>query len=120
MDGIAVERNRRWERLGHPSLSCHSRRRIGTNSSHKCRRGCRWKDLRGRIEATPYEEEQEMVRNDGESNVVASISEVEHEWLNCPIDSFDHLLDDSLTEEQAEEIQKILERHRGLFSKKKA
>jgi len=60
-----------------------------------------------------------MVRNDGESNVVASISEVEHEWLNCPIDSFDHLLDDSLTEEQAEEIKKILERHRGLFSKKK-
>ena len=79
-------------------------------------RGCRWKDLRGRIETTPYEEEREMVRNDGESNVVASISEVEHEWLNGPIDSFDHLLDDSLTEKKAEEIKKILERHRGLWN----
>jgi hypothetical protein len=84
--------------------------------SNAYHRGCRWRDVRGWIEATSFDEEREVVR---ETNIIAVIGKVEHEWLNCPIESFDHLLDDALTEEQADAIKTILERHVGLFSKKK-
>ena len=45
--------------------------------------------------------------------------EMELKWHNSPIDSYDELLDKNLTPSQADEIKAILDRHRGLFSKKK-
>jgi hypothetical protein len=82
-------------------------------------RTCCWRDLRGKIEAVEFDDEVEAIREDKKYNVVAALEVFEPEWLNCPIDSFDHLLDEGLTEEQASEIKAILERHRRLFSKKK-
>jgi len=68
-------------------------------------RGCRWKDLRGKIEVVEFKEDVEVLCEGREANIIAALEEIEPEWLNCPIDSFDHLLDNAQTEEDGEEIQ---------------
>ena len=51
--------------------------------------------------------------------MIAALEELEPEWHNSAIDSFDHLIDQGLTGEQVDEIKSILERHRPLFAKRK-
>ena len=51
--------------------------------------------------------------------MIAALEELEPEWHNSAIDSFDHLIDQGLTGEQVDGIKRILERHRPLFAKRK-
>ena len=41
--------------------------------------------------------------------MIAALEELEPEWHNSAIDSFDHLIDQGLTGEQVDEIMSILE-----------
>jgi hypothetical protein len=82
-------------------------------------RVCRGSDVRGRIQIEDFVEEMEIPATGKEARIIAAMTEIEPEWYNSPIESFDQLLDKNLTSEQAGEIKTILERHRGLFSKKK-
>jgi hypothetical protein len=82
-------------------------------------RPCSWIDVRGRLVAEEFNEETELVADEREARVIATIEQLEPEWHNSPIDSFDHMMDEGLTPEQVEEVKAILERHKGLFSKTK-
>jgi hypothetical protein len=52
-----------------------------------------------------FEEDGELEIADKETQVVAAISAIEPEWQNSPIENFDHLLDESLQEEQREQLK---------------
>ena len=73
-------------------------------------RPCRWIDVRGRLVAEEFNEEPKLVTDEREARVIATIEQLEPEWHNSPIDSFDHMIDEGLTPEQVEEVKAILEK----------
>ena len=54
---------------------------------------CRWKDVKGVLTVEKFNEGVELGTGDEQTLVIAAIGALEPEWLNSPMESFDHLLD---------------------------